>query len=698
MPQYSQSAVDAYSRKRMQIARGGMAAALGPMRAPSPFAGPAGISPAGSGFAAPMGGRVGGMAGGTGNAPSELMYDPRTSAWGPPGVLAPSFPVGVRSEKGPGGLPLIEPFASAANGWNNLQMRLEGRGAPTPPPYNPAAINRPSVAGAAPNRYAPAPNHGYLPDEAPPDRYAPEPRGYNPIAPGLPLNPFDTSNDIGFGQNLNDTMGQLRQHRAGQLDYQRGGRRFAPGAGLTGLIGAGMANSPTLAPERRAALMEADNVIARIRGLFKGPTATPRVGEMNPDVRTVRYGGGQPIAPDAAQMEAAQKARAAAALQEMQAAGVGQIDPKTGMFLGREATNLLGDARGQRIAGMTGLGPNARVPTQAELEANAAITRNQRAEESGSRQAAVEARAASKSEARRLRMGNLTMEERLQAGLPGYAVEQQRTNAARDIAGLNVGLGEKQIDAQERMSVARNELDKAIASGNNAAMLQAQEKLGAAQLEVEKTRAAGLLAATTERNKPEEARLEADRGYRSDLLGLKKTELTQQRDDQLLERARSYDSRIEQAELSNDFQKANKLRAEQQQILGQMSESGARLPMPPAPGGDMQAGMPQSWNQLPKETRDALRAAGPAKAYDQLLGMGISPDVAAAMLQDPGAFQGTHVTPYNKDGYGLSDMLGAATGQENWNRWASYLDDSPNAPLPFVVPGITGILQTYAGY
>jgi hypothetical protein len=697
MPQYSQSAVDAYSRKRMQIARGGMAAALGPLRAPSPFAGPAGISPAGSGFAAPMGGRVGGMAGGTGVGP-HYKYGP--SGYGqynytvPMGGQGLPVTVNVTPPKNPLDTPannqlLAERRAMAARPgipanekayWDNLANTAHhGIVAPGPQasgpmtdffnapygsiPSGPRTYNYsiPYPGVPQPDRYAPAPNHGYLPDEAPPDRYAPEPRGYNPASLNRPV---------------------------------------TPGAGLTGLIGAGMANGPTLAPERRQALMEADNVIARIRGLFKGPTATPRVGEMNPDVRTVRYGGGQPIAPDAAQMEAAQKARAAAALQEMQAAGVGQIDPKTGMFLGREATNLLGDARGQRIAGMTGLGPNARVPTQAELEANAAITRNQRAEESGSRQAAVEARAASKSEARRLRMGNLTMEERLQAGLPGYAVEQQRTNAARDIAGMTVGLGEKQIAANERMAVARNELDKAIASGNNAAMLQAQEKLGAAQLEVEKTRAAGLLAATTERNKPEEARLKADQEYRTDALGLKKTELTQQRDDQLLERARSYDARIEQAELSNDFQKANKLRAEQQQILGQMSSGGDQpgLPMPPAPGGDMQAGMPQSWNELPMPTRQALRAVGPAAAYQQLLGMGISQDVAAAMLQDPGAFQGTHVTPYNKDGYTLRDMLGAATGWETFNRVGSYLDDSPNAPLPFVVPGLTGILQTYAGY
>lgn len=110
-----------------------------------------------------------------------------------------------------------------------------------------------------------------------------------------------------------------------------------------------------------------------------------------------------------------------------------------------------------------------------------AFAANRRASALQDRMAMVQANGMINADARRARMGNFTVDERMLMGVPGLAVERERGGMLRDVAGINADaqLGVAGIGAQsgERIQGMRNDLGMAEIGANRDIALGNQRTL-----------------------------------------------------------------------------------------------------------------------------------------------------------------------------------------------------------------------------
>jgi hypothetical protein len=388
------------------------------------------------------------------------------------------------------------------------------------------------------------------------------------------------------------------------------------------------------------------------------------------------------------------------AMQGMQAAGVGQIDPATGAFVGNSALGLLGDARGQRVAGMLGRGPSYQAPSESVLAENAEAYGARRAGAMAERQQGVRERGKINAEARRVRMGNLTFDERLLAQQPGLGVAREQAGAARDVAGIGAKTQREIAGLVREVDMARIDADKAIQSGNQQAIVKAQRRQARAQQQLAETEAArdekvaGINAgpATTAANAA------------ADTAKLRQQEV-------LISRAEQYRAAADNASRNGDYEGYQRNNAMADQIMDQVQPglptAAAAPPQAGLPGVNQpaapQAGVtgantPQSWSQIPQSMRQQIMGSGPEQmiANLRMAFPGLPQATADAMIQE--AFPGTGVSQYNPDGYGISDAFGAFTGLENFNRWRAGAGNGAKPPANFQLPGVPGLVQNWLGY
>jgi hypothetical protein len=386
------------------------------------------------------------------------------------------------------------------------------------------------------------------------------------------------------------------------------------------------------------------------------------------------------------------------AMQGMQAAGVGQIDPATGAFVGNSALGLLGDARGQRVAGMLGRGPSYQAPSESVLAENAEAYGARRAGAMAERQQGVRERGKINAEARRVRMGNLTFDERLLARQPGLGIAREQAGAARDVAGIGANAQKEIAGLVREVDMARIDADKAIATGNQQAIVKAQRRQARAEQRLAETKGAS-----------EEKIAGINAGPATTAANAAAESAKTQREDVLLRRAEQYREAADNASRNGDYEGYQRNNAMADQIIGQIQPGLPTAGGPPAPGAGLpginqpQAGVtgantPQSWSQVPQSMRQQIVAGGPeaAVANIRLMFPGMPQDAVDAMIQE--AFPGTGVTSYNPDGFGLSDAFGTITGWENVNRWRGAAGNGPQPPVPFQLPGVPGLIQNWLGY
>ncbi len=392
------------------------------------------------------------------------------------------------------------------------------------------------------------------------------------------------------------------------------------------------------------------------------------------------------------------------AMQEMQNAGIGQVDQSTGVFLGNGAEGLMGNDRAQRVAGMIGRMPGAG-PSEATLADNAAATAGRRwldenrpGEEGGvpsryDRRAMVRQRGIQNAEARRLRLGNLTAEERMQFGIPGFANEQVRMGGMRDVANIRAGadlgvanvqagLGRDKIAADERVAEARNALDLAIASGNNRAILKAAKLKSKADADVAKytsdsnEKVAGINAG------PQQTMADA----------------SVRRND--IDMANQYRQAAESAARNGDwagYQRNNQL-ADQ---MTQAATPGLAGGQAGGATGGVTGSFPQSWGQVPPQMRQQIAGASPEDMANNLHIQfpDMPQELMDQMLQQ--AYPGSHSTMYNPGGGIIGGNM-----SENANRVRYGLTgQGPKPPMIpgtntpiMVMPGPPGQIQRWLGY
>ncbi len=246
------------------------------------------------------------------------------------------------------------------------------------------------------------------------------------------------------------------------------------------------------------------------------------------------------------QQSSAVSARGRQSFQEAEDAGVGMVDPATGAFIGADAigggwrgmpdggmeegnfVNIGGLNQGidlptpreQRMAGLIGRLPGGPGIDPAALAGRAAFTANRRATDMAGRRELVNQRGIANAEARRLRMGNMTFDERLQAGLPGFAVAREQGGAMRDVAQIGadaqLGVAGVQAGAQRDLAAANERIaqltaasQQAIATGDQTTRMAIAKEMTAAQRD-----------ATRAQNKIDKKRIRAGESSESRRFGL----------------------------------------------------------------------------------------------------------------------------------------------------------------------------------
>ena len=401
----------------------------------------------------------------------------------------------------------------------------------------------------------------------------------------------------------------------------------------------------------------------------------------------------------------------------MQPEAVGQVDrsirnPMAADMAIRRNPMLSPTASGMGLMGSSN--PDFAGPNAEQLAANRAAYNARRAQALDSRQAGVLANAQARADQRRVRQGNLTMEERMQAGIPGYAVAQQAANAQKEIAQGQLGLGKEQIAANERMVGEQNKLQLAISQGNWEQAAKSQEKLLAAQQEIAKGQnqtALGVAGMNTEAQvRSAESRDKLVTGE----LGLK-TRQADREDMQTFQRQGDhYQGLAEQARQQKNFTKYQEYQSRANEnyaradALAPRGQGQAGLPAPPTANSPIGGRVTASSIFPDYQERLAIQQAGPEALIGQLRAM-TGPDGQPLSQADQDAiikelFPDTTVSTYNPNGFGLTDVIGSATGMENWNRFGRFATGNrtqgPSVfglPVP-VVPGALGVIQSYMGY
>lgn len=495
-------------------------------------------------------------------------------------------------------------------------------------------------------------------------------------------------------------MAGLRQRMAMSPAASAAALGYNPQAGLGGVGGQYVGN-----PDARMG----------IGGIPFDPTrSSGQIGNMLMDPRQRNLGGGVPRAagPDV-------EANGMRALQEMEDAGVGRIDPSTGMFLGPGATGLVGNARAQRVAGMIGRMPGGPGLPDDVAAGRQAFAAQRRADSLAERRGLVIQNAQMDREARRWRMGDLTVDEQVRLRNPMLAVEEARVgglrdvaniraNADRDIAAGNVGLGREQIASNENLAgldrevrMADIDMRRAAAKGDREAYIQAERR------KTEAMDRASKASVDVARLNAGPAQTTADAAARS---------ASAQEVRNYMEQANSLSERASAAYASGDYEEAERLGAQAQQMsqlaVGLMPPGTQAVPQPgitPPASTAKQRGLntPRSWDQLHRDERRRYVTMGPEGMAAALRNdmPELSQTEMDAMVR--AAFPGTTVSQYNPDGYGFTDFVGGLLGWENYNRfgrWASGGGPQPptapgglGVPTP-VLPGGIGVLQTYLGY
>ncbi len=314
------------------------------------------------------------------------------------------------------------------------------------------------------------------------------------------------------------------------------------------------------------------------------------------DPRQQRFAPGLPLAAPA------RPDRGPAALAAMEQAGVGRVDPATGAFLGPGATSLMGNAYDQRMAGMIGRLPGGPAIDPEAMAGRRAFAAQRRADALAPRRAAVIERGRQDAEARRLRLGDLTFDERLQAGLPGFAVAREQGGVARDIAAGQLGLGEKQIAAQERMAEAGMKLQEAIAQGNWREAAQARRDIARSQRELTQMQGEFGLQQATIGAEPGLARIEQEGRFRQEEMGIRKEELAAMRADR-------YQAEADAAYARGDYRMGDRAQSKANKAAGE-------APQPGLPG--------VSGRSLPHDVRAQLSTMEPFALVAELQRRGLS--------------------------------------------------------------------------
>lgn len=327
-------------------------------------------------------------------------------------------------------------------------------------------------------------------------------------------------------------------------------------------------------------------------------------------------------------------------------------------------------------------------------------------------------------EARRARMGRFTVDERMQMGIPGLAVERERMGGMRDIAGINADamLGAEGLRAGAQRDIAgintaSNEkiagidaevrkadiaMREAAANGDREAYAAAEKRKADA---MDRASEAGVQVAGINAGP---AKTTADAAARS---------AAAQEARNYLDAANSLSNQAADAYSAGDYETSERLGAQAQamsQMGLQMMPQGTQaapqpgLVPPPGPNNTKKSGGigPRTWDSLPRPERQRYSAMGPEQMVSALRTdlPELSQAEVDAMVR--AAFPGTTVSQYNPNGFGLSDAFGGFTAYENLNRFGRL--GSPGAPqapripgtnIPIpVVPGFAGLAQTYLGF
>ena len=343
------------------------------------------------------------------------------------------------------------------------------------------------------------------------------------------------------------------------------------------------------------------------------------------------------------------------------------------------------------------------------------------------RRAGVSGRAIGRADARNRRTGNLTNNEAMQFGIPGFALGNLRAGVERDFLKENARqfgatIGQQNLDRTQKMELAQLEVkqkelqrqhEAAVAAGNNAAALELRKQLGSNQAAVANITGQASVDVATATGVSAERTAEANRKVE-----MKKAETAER--DQQLRQVEAYHSAADKAAELGDYQEEQRLREAANQAMPvaaaanvqSLGMQGGAASVQGGAAGAQQGLRPKSIGELPKRgplSATALTALGPVAAAQKIrLEM---PELTQAEMDAllTSIFPDTTVTQYNQNGIGLSDIIGNFTGLGNLSRGRRAISGRGpqppkmniglgryNPPIP-VIPGM-GIMQQYFGW
>lgn len=343
----------------------------------------------------------------------------------------------------------------------------------------------------------------------------------------------------------------------------------------------------------------------------------------------------------------------------------------------------------------------------------------------GTRRLNVQQKAIARADARARDLGNLSHHEAMMFGVPGYAE-----------AHLQAGLGHAGIAAQERMfggAMQQQNLDRqqrtelanlhnkheemhwaheqALQEGKHAAAQHLQEGMNQTQKEIAKLEGKSRLKAARQAGQTqkdvatinkEPAMADVHARERESLL--KMGEFYRQQAQEAL-KSGDMAGYQEHVARSNDFMNqaaSAHFFGQQQRQQSQAAPMQSQAAPPAGSAQQMFGGGPRTWASLPMAMRQQLAGKSPQEMVNNIRSMmpHLTQAEADQMIQD--AHGPNHVTMYNPNGYGMSDVIGSFLGGENTNRFFGKGPKSPripftNIPMP-VIPGPLGVAQTYLGF